>query len=81
MRYFRWTHESTDLSGNLAGTLTLNLETKVIWKLSEGNLVEGWNSNTVARCKDIVSCEDYPFTIPELPVYSIRLKTTSSQSC
>jgi hypothetical protein len=74
MKYFRWTHESSDLSGNLPGTLTLNLEQKTIWKLIEGSLVEGWNSNTVAYFSDDVSYIDYPFTVPELPVYSAQLK-------
>lgn len=75
MRYFRWTHESSDLSGNFAGTLTLNLETKAIWKLYEGSLVEEWNSNTIAHFNGDFSCADYPFTIPDIPVYSPRLKT------
>ena len=51
------------------------METKAIWELCEGILFEEWNSNTIAHCNDDVHCADYPFTIPELPVYSARLKT------
>jgi len=74
MKYFRWTHKSENSPGSILWTLSFDLENTLLWKLGEGKRVEGWDCSTFAYCSSGFEYTDFPFTIPEIPVYSAKLK-------
>jgi hypothetical protein len=78
MKYYEWWPDDGEDDPDLIPQWSLELELEVVgyheWDFTEGNAISNWSAATTAYYEGKVKLTDYPFTIPQIPVCSDRLK-------